>query len=273
MTAFRWYVPTFYGDINLEPADGGTIVRFDSLTPGERAALDALWRQATAEGWTKAALVSPLRLNVAIEVAQDTIARSLKPDRRHLSAVRFHDGAMEEITTASADAREAKTIAQRALDLVRAAVTVAAPRTHCPTPEFERAEVRARDVLFTFLTEEQRSDFRRYNRFVSVGADTGHRYMISSRHALDMRYRRSLYDIDERLTLCTRDWDVPAAEEMLVLHLVVSLRGREQQIRELSVRNRPIVYCIACNGCARTEDWLYARADTMPCTCKPRDTI
>lgn len=280
MSAFRWYIPSFYGDINLEATDDGTtLVRFDHLTPAEKTALDALWRRGVAEGWTKAALASPLRLDVAIEVAQEAVARSLKPDRKQLSAVIFRDGSMEEVSRstfaptvekAAQDAAEAKGLAQRALDWAKAAATVAAPRVHCPMPEFDRAGVRARDVLFAFLADEQREDFRRHNRFVSVGADTGHRYMISSRHALDRTYRRSLYDIDEEKVYCTRDWDVPAAEEMLALHLVVSLRGREEQARRLSAGVRMMMYCTQCHGYTNPDDWLYVGDDERPCECLDR---
>jgi len=109
------------------------------------------------------------------------------------------------------------------------------PTRGCPAPDFRSAELKARVVLETFLTDEQREDFQRYNRFVSVGATTGHRYMITSRHARDelSQWQRTLYDLDDRIPLCVHDWGVPAAEEMLALHVLVQLPEYETYLRYL----------------------------------------
>ena len=112
-------------------------------------------------------------------------------------------------------------------------MTVAEPARGCPVPEFVKAEIRARKVLDEFLTPDQQADFRSGQRFLSRGADTGHLYMISSRHALNNRFVRSLHDLDEDRPICTHDYTVPAAEEALALHLMVSLPGRETFVRHL----------------------------------------
>ena len=112
------------------------------------------------------------------------------------------------------------------------AATVAQPARGCPLPEFVKAEIRARQVLDVFLTPEQQADFRSQQRFVSIGA-SGRRYMISSRQALCGKFIRSLYDLTNDFPICTHDYTVPAAEEVLALHLMVSLPGQEDYARGL----------------------------------------
>ena len=83
------------------------------------------------------------------------------------------------------------------------------------------------------LSPDQLADFARYNRFVSVGADTGHRYMVTSRQCTDglLSFQRTLYDLDEERPLCVHDWSVPAAEEMLALHMMLGLPRWESYLR------------------------------------------
>jgi len=115
----------------------------------------------------------------------------------------------------------------------KAAASIAAPVRGCPAPDFSKAELRAQGVLRTFLDPEQIADFNRYNKFVSIGQTTGNRYMITSRHATDelATYTRSLYDLDLKMPLCVHDWDVPASEEMLGLHVLLQLPGWESYLR------------------------------------------
>lgn len=207
-----------------------------------------------------------------VEKVGKLIASALKPGRKLVSVVRFHDGKMEEVTEStfavSGEVREptpyrtservngAATAAATAAAVAKAtrdaesaaalaslpanaaatpkpavATTVAAPTRGCPAPVFDPAEIRARAVLSAFLTEPQRQDFDRYNRFVTVGGASGHHYMVTSRYALRPPYVRSLYDIDERRPICTHDFSVPPAEEMLTLHLLASLPQYEPYLR------------------------------------------
>jgi hypothetical protein len=108
---------------------------------------------------------------------------------------------------------------------------------------------------------------------VSIGHETGHRYLVTSRNArgrLAKTDGRSLYDLDEprwsarilrRLdavgalvdvapdanihharvdvrscagrAFCVHDWTVPASEEMLALHLFLTMPGREHYLRDI----------------------------------------
>jgi hypothetical protein len=113
---------------------------------------------------------------------------------------------------------------------------VAQPTRGCPAPDFSQADIRAAIVLEHFLTQQQREDFRTYNRFITTGADTGHRYMLTSRLRKDQLRKygnRTLFDLDEDRAYCVHDWLIPAAEELLALHIFVGLPGREAYLRAI----------------------------------------
>lgn len=236
LTIPKWFIPTFHGDIKLEAtSERSCIVIAEKVTDLEKAALDKLLVKATKKNWLSMvpqSLYSANKLKTAmdapIEKVAKEIAKALKPGRRIVSAVRFVDGKMEETSDEVTDASKLP----RAQAV--AAASVAAPVLGCPPPDFERAEIKARDVLLSFIDDEQAEDFKRYNRFISTGAVTGHRYMITSRQARDQlsRYHRSLYDLDTEQPLCVHDWTIPAAEEMLSLHVLLQLPGWEHYLRQ-----------------------------------------
>jgi len=168
-------------------------------------------------------------LQAPIDVVAKALAKLFKPDRHQLAAVRYVDGCLEEIQESS------YRVNARPTQPAVAAVSVAVPVRGCPAPDFASAEIKARRVLDVFLNDDQRADFRQHNRFVTIGAVSGHRYMVTSRHARSSlhAHSRSLYDLDAQMPICTHDWSVPAAEEMLALHLCVSLPSYEQYITGL----------------------------------------
>lgn len=203
-----------------------------------------------------------LHLAAAIEDVQATLATALKPRRSLITAVRFSNGNIEEavasrsedgghrlsmpsipgdrpsgdypIEEAWSDVHPGVIAEQRAA--AERAATVATPTVGCPMPEFEAAEVRASFVLEQFLTPDQIEDYRRYGTFVSVGHDTGRRYMVIHRERPDVLKKyagRQLFDLEAGHALCVHDWEVPPAEEMLALHLCLHLPGRERYIRSL----------------------------------------
>ena len=204
-----------------------------------------------------------LNLRASIEDVQETLAKALKPKRSLITAIRFSDGHIEEAFESRTGEDGSKTIsipdtdpvdeswndvhpgrvaadkaaAERAARAAaEKAATVAAPVIGCPMPVFEEAEVRASYVLEQFLTPEQREDYRQHGCFVSVGADTGRRYMVIHRERPAMLAKfggRQLYDLESDHALCVHDWEVPPPEEMLALHLCLMLPGRENKIRYL----------------------------------------
>jgi hypothetical protein len=193
-----------------------------------------------------------LLLDAPISQVQQVLSRALKPGRKQVSAVRFRNGKIEEVTEANIgliettgepvkegpyrERSEHPTEPEKPKPTV--AVTVAQPVVGCPAPDFEAADVRATRVLSAFLDTQQREDFARYQRFVVTGIESGHRYMLTSRQARDelATYHRTLFDLDENTPLCVHDWDVPAAEELLALAILLRLPGKEHYVRSIPDR-------------------------------------
>src|SRR3972149_485400 len=236
-----WFIPSFYGDIRLEATGQKSCVLItEQLTPTEKEAIDSLLKQADKKKrGLRTTLMSGdgnsrMTLEAPIDKVSKALAKLVKPGRTIVSAVKFSDGRMEELrsTQSAAPASNASTSRTSAAK-PSAAASVAAPVRGCPPPDFTQAEIRAREVLRTFLSPEQIADFNRSNRFISVGATTGNRYMVTSRHARDQlaQFSRTLYDLDRKTPLCVHDWDVPPAEEMLSLHVLLQLPGWENYLR------------------------------------------
>ena len=254
-----WYLPSLYGDIRLESlAKEKTKLTLFGLSPQEKVAMRALILEAEKDRVLKGPWLPAMshlldldsireqtvELRTSISKVQKVLAKHLKPNREMVSVVKFADGKMVEMTEQVLQQIERTTEAEssspppterprKQLAMATAAATVAEPYRGCPAPDFEQAEVRAQAVMRAFLTPEQIEDFETDGAFISIGADTGHRYAITSRHAREPlgRYVRSLYDLDEQMPYCVHDWEVPAAEEMLALHLLLSVPGREMFLR------------------------------------------
>lgn len=245
----RWYLPSLYGDIRLESqATGQTLVTIHGLSPTEQVAMTALLKKAAKPGpfkkaWASAdALASlsltdtireqKLSLSAPILDVSRVLAAALKPTRKQLSVVRFHGGKIEEVTESTIGLIET---ASEDTEPAAEAVTVATPVRGCPAPDFNQADVRATEVLRAFLTQDQIQDFEQHQAFIALGADTGHRYQITSRHARSKLadVRRTLYDLDEHRAYCVHDWDVPASEEILAIKLFLSLPGHEHYLRNI----------------------------------------
>ena len=254
----NWFLPSFHGDFRVERDGEGCKVAVALATSVERQALDKLAERAVKKSWWLGKPWtekrppftdnSTTKLAADVETVAKWLAKALKPDRKLVTAVRFAGGKIEELVEQGyEDDGKGKLAVDVKAEPVKveakplsppepvAAVTVAQPVRGCPAPDFAPAEVRARAVLGVFLTPEQLSYFIRFNRFVAVVGVTGHRYMVTSRHAKDAlsSYQRTLYDLDERMPICTHDWTVPAAEEMLALGLLVQLPGYETWLRTL----------------------------------------
>jgi hypothetical protein len=252
----KWYLPTFYGDIRLERLERSkTRIVLVRLTPTEKQAATKLRETALAPPWRTKPWCEPeafppiselpnehaVDLNAPLGKVQKLLSKALKPTRTLMDVVKFSDGRMEEVTNWPVDPEvepgyrdSAKP--EKPKPKPEAGTTVAQPTQGCPAPDFQKAEDRATEVLCAFLSREQVDDFNRHQRFVTVGADTGHRYMLTSRTARDQLGHfggRSVYDLERRHALCVHDYTIPAPEELLSLHLFLSLPGRESYIRAI----------------------------------------
>jgi hypothetical protein len=237
---FPWYLPTMYGDIQLRAQGSSTQIEWTGLSPFERQAMETLQKKTPFDLQDQGTATVPLK----IEKVEKILATSMKRGRKLLSAVVFAGGRIEEIHRAEMAEPKTSPFREKSAALVpaapeepKAAVTVAQPTIGCPVPEFERADVRATRVLQAFLTPQQLADFERTQSFVVTGADSGHRYLLTSRQApaarLDRVEGRSVYDLTEGYPVCVHDWLVPAAEELLELKLFLELASREKYVRGL----------------------------------------
>lgn len=265
----QWFIPTFHGDISLiEREPGTTIVRAFKLTPSESKAMVNLRERALASPWGSrpwstldrfppldAPAYAVAQVEVVLEaklnVVRDFLTRQLKPDRKLVNAVLFKDGTLAEASFLEGSGDEEQGTPQTPEPKPpppppvapptpprrpAAGATVAQPTIGCPAPDFSPAEVRAKQVLQRFLTPQQESDFLLHDRFVTVGADTGHRYMLTSRtnpRELKAFGHRTMYDLDEGRAYCVHDWTVPSGEELLALHLFLTLPGHESYLRSI----------------------------------------
>lgn len=264
-----WYLPSLFGDIRLKSnSSNQTEVTICGLSPQEKIAVGVLLKRAVKgtvvqSPWATSEALSQLDLDrlgeqsftlrASIVDVQKVLSKPLKPMRKQVSVVRFANGKIEEITESTiglvlAAVDETPKTEVITPNRAKAAVTVAQPVIGCPEPDFDEAEVRATHVLEQFLSTEQLEDFRTYQQFIVTGADSGHRYMLTSRHAPKSRFpereleagsgvrfhsTQSVFDLDENRPLCVHDWEVPAAEELLGLTIHMQIPGLERYVRDL----------------------------------------
>ena len=257
-TPLLWFIPSVHGDIRLETVGPKqTKLIAADLTPLEEKAMEALREKATAPAlgkpWADRTAFLPLTssayrtpkgvevlLAAPLDKVQKVLAKLLKPGRELVHAVRFTSGRIEETSSSTALARVAhedkaeEKAAAAAKDKPKAGASVSQPVNGCPMPDFPAADVRASRVLETFLEPDQVDDYRRRGAFITTGADTGRRYLVANREqpAL-MRAQmggRQLFDLDLGHPICVHDWAVPPPEEMLALHLCLTLPGREAKL-------------------------------------------
>jgi hypothetical protein len=226
-----WYLPSLYGDVRLTAQGSQTEVEWEKLSPTERAAMDALAKKFDLDlGADSGKRV----VDGPIAKVEAVLAKAMKRGRKLLTAVVFQSGRIEEVHRSE---RDGEVAVERVAEKPRAAVTVAQPTLSCPVPEFERAQVRATRVLREFLAPAQLADFERKQQFLVVGADSGHKYVLTSRQApaevLDRVGGRSVFDVDRGHAVCVHDWTVPAAEELLELALFLQMPGREHHVSVL----------------------------------------
>lgn len=245
-----WRIPTYHGDISLEATSPKTCkVLVHEATPEEKRALEVLTAHAVKKKWIPLGTTFGMNTLVTAPVADvaSILAKALKPGKKLVHAVKFSNGKIEEVTastfkvaspgTSSPAPTPTSSVDSPVVSAAApvAATTVAKPVLGCPPPDFPPARLRAWHLLTTFLNDEQMADLERFNRFITVGGTTGHRYMITSRTARDelKTYKRSLFDLDENRPFCVHDYDIPPEEEMHALNLLVQMPGYEHYLRHL----------------------------------------
>jgi hypothetical protein len=251
LSEIKWYVPSFYGDIRLEAKDKMTVLHAEALTPLEADALRRM-REAhsesgvLSEAWAtvaefaaagisgcigdpyRGANATQILLKAPVLKVERALTKLLKGDRRVVRAVVFKTGPEPEVVAVEEAAKRE--------DKPKAGASVAQPFKGCPIPDFETVNVRATRVLKEFLSPRQLTDFERSQQFIVEGADTGRRYMLTSRNAgasFQRMGRSSVFDLDIRAPLCVHDWAVPPAEELLAMLMCFKLKGGETAMLQL----------------------------------------
>jgi len=259
---FQWFIPSWYGDIRLRVIDDAhTRIEVTKLSKAELGALHALKKRslqggilrrrwATKKAWdsmpTEAFAMGRTTthhviLKAPITTIERFLTRHLRGATSTVSVMITDQGNLYEIKGEDFQAdtnvlpfrREAE--GGDPEEKPKAATTVRKPAVGCPAPNFEETRIRANEVLKAFLSPEQIEDYERYQKFVTIGGASGRRYLLTSRHALSRTSSRmrSVRDVDLNKDLCVHDWGIPAPEELLTMHTMLSLPQYEGYIHGL----------------------------------------
>jgi hypothetical protein len=266
--AFQWYIPSWYGDIRLRVIDDAhTRVEVTALTQGELFAMQALKqrslqgglmkkRWATEKAWASmpddSFVIGDKKprhviLKAPVVAVERFITRQLRGKSDTVSVMITDHGKLYEIKVPEDPDVDTNVLPFRrdpGGEEPEAATTVRKPAIGCPAPDFEHAHIRATDVLRQFLTPQQTADYEKHQRFVTVGGKTGKRYMLTSRHARSelSKYHRTVYNLDDDQAKCVHDWGIPAPEELLTMHLMLSMPEYEEYVCGLQTGGGAVVY-------------------------------
>ena len=139
------------------------------------------------------------------------------------------------------------------------AATLHRPTPCCPSC-MEGSIEPAREVLLSFLDDEEHESWARNRTIVVQGGLSGHRYLIAHRHSdAAKRIGRICYDLDDWCVVHFHDWSVPPEEEVLAAKIIL-------EHREPWLRNEATVLCAGTDvyknpfgGCRDgVEDSLFA---------------
>lgn len=226
----KFFVPSWNGDFRLEPVDESTCrLTVVDPTPLERDMLRSFLAKLRESGKSKAKVVNKtLTIRAPLAEVAPLLVESTLPEKTTLTAVRFEDGRLRVVEGArSAELEPA--VRAAAAEGATAAVSVKRATPSCP--ECWPAECApATEVLYEFLDPAQRRDWERWRLVEVVGGLSGHRYLLSHRHApWARRWGRMCFDADDRQVVHFHDVSVPPEEEVLGALLV--LRHREPWLR------------------------------------------
>lgn len=240
-----WFIPSFFGDVRLRRTDTGCEIHAAELNEVERAGLRSFQVKAANLGWLPKkigdlGLNGKYAVNASIDDVSRVLARHLKTHRKLVDLVIFEDGTVKDVTKTVDGGEEIADEPYRTASPPKAAATVAKPTQGCPAPDFDIADVRATEVLLTFLDPQQAADWSKHQSFITKGA-SGLRYAITSRHAakklkgttFQPGFERTFYCLDDRQAFCVHDWVVPPAEEVLTMHLMAQTPHGERYLRHL----------------------------------------
>jgi hypothetical protein len=201
-----------------------TKVKCEKLTPAEVKIVESLLKKFGHKHELQEGGSIEIHFDAPLAKVHKFLLKEMKGDRPTITAIRLHDGRIEEVKTI--DEAEAKG--------AEAAVSTTKPRRGCPLPIYSetlKKDMRATDVLTEFLNLTQMKDFLDKGCLVVRGVDSGHRLLISHRYSRAASDFGLLYDLDRDERMCIERSDLPPSEELLSLLVVLSCRGRETEWR------------------------------------------
>ena len=228
-----WYVPSWHGDFRLVAADEDTSkLLIMAPTPHEVQLLNGFLSKAHKKKWSSELLsaddVNETRtiiLKAPLAKTGPMLVRATKPADRTLTAVSFKDGKLEVAETGMLETL----VAKAANDKEAKAVSVARPTPCCPKCEVGSIEP-ARDVLLSFLSDEEHATWAEHRAIMVRGGLSGHRYLLAHRNSpTAARLGKICYDLEEHFVLHFHDRSVPPEEEVLAAKLI--LEHREPWLR------------------------------------------
>lgn len=246
-----WFFPCWSGDFRLErdPADvTRCVLTVEDPTDGDVAKLVPFLADARKRKWLPrkpkgagadlhAKGVTLLALSAPPATVGPVLAQyAFMGDGETWSAIRCVGGKVSVVDGAVLPKTETP---------IEAVATVKAPTRGCPEPQ--PCDRRASQVLRTFCTASQWSDFETHGSMRVIGNATGKAYRVYHRDEAAKRgLDRALVDSETGHTICVWDVDVPAEEEALSLKLAVE--HREAWLLKLGDRRFKDVHLRAHRG-------------------------
>lgn len=241
----KWYIPSWNGDLRLEPHPENaerTLLSIIKPTPAELVTVNQMGKTFEALGWLKEPWQEVVRKRLArdqkieitapLEKVGPLASALMRPGKQVLTAVRFKGGLVETVSGQDPEALAA--LAEKAVDATpdkpaEAAVTVKRPTPSCPAC-IPGANSAASEVLLAFLSEIEHESWQRDRCIFVEGGLSGNRYRLSHRHSrFAQQSGRMCVDLDDRMIVHFHDWTVPPEEEVLAAKLI--LEHREPWLR------------------------------------------
>jgi hypothetical protein len=233
-----WYVPTWHGDVRIEPAADDpkhacTMSVFHP-TPEERDSLSTISKLLVERKWLDKevppeATDERIRIEAPIEEVGPLLAAALRQGPGVLSALHLRNGRVEVVEhnpIVQATEADLKKLAKKP---AKAAATVRRPTPCCPDCYVDAVKP-ATQSLLAFLTPEQHKTWAAERYVVCRGGLTGHRYILAHRSSeIAAKNERICWDVEDKDILHFHDQSVPPEEEVLASMLI--LQHREPWLR------------------------------------------
>jgi len=221
----HWYFPTWSGDFRLEPIEDQQdkcLLSIERPTATEKRVLAAFLTAAETKGWVMAAVAGKrltkrtkrtIELTCTVAEAAPLLVAPMFGEAGTWTGIRV--GGKVELVEGLPPA---------ATKEAEAAVTLRKPRRGCPKPE---ATVRrASEVLKTFCTQRQWTDWVRLGFLRARGNHTGQLYTVFHRNEAARRRIPRLLTDHQGYPMCVYDQSLPPEEEALAIKFAVEHRER-----------------------------------------------